>query len=67
MRLSRSLGPVGNRPPGKKNIANPRGMPGGGMVTSKIVACITQDLVLFVTQASSAQWQGVNGLRDGTP
>ena len=57
---------VGNRPPGKKNIANPRGYArgGGGMVTSKIAACITQDLVLFVTQASSAQWQGVKGLRD---
>ena len=43
----------------------PGGMPGGGsMVTSKIAACITQDLVLFVTHASSAQWQGVKELRD---
>ena len=58
---------VGNRPPGKKNIANSRVYARGGMVTSKIVACITQDLVLFVTQASSTQWQGVKGLRDGTP
>ena len=57
---------VGNRPPGKNNIANPRGYArgGGSMVTSKIAACITQDLVLFVTHASSAQWQGVKGLRD---
>ena len=59
---------VGNRPPGKKNIANPRGYArGGGMVTSKIAARITQDLVLFVTQASSTQWQGVKGLHDVTP
>ena len=52
----------------RKILQIPGGMPrGGGMVTSKIVACITQDFVLFVTQASSAQWQGVKGLRDGTP
>ena len=36
------------------------------MVTSKIAACITQDLVLFVRQASSAQGEGVKGLRDAT-
>ena len=50
-----------------KMLQIPGGMPGGGgrgMVTSKIVARITQDLVLFVTQASSAQWQGVKGLHD---
>ena len=59
---------VGNRPPGKKNIANPRGVPeGGGMVTSKIAASIIRDLVLFVTQASSTQCQGRKGLRDATP
>ena len=52
----------------RKILQIPGCMPGGrGMVTSKIVACITQDLVLFVTQASSTQWQGVKGLRDGTP
>ena len=53
----------------RKILQTPGGMPGGGgggggMVTSKIAACVTQDLVLFVTQASSAQWQGVKGLRD---
>ena len=32
---------VGNRPPGKKNIANPQGCAWGGMVTSKIAACIS--------------------------
>ena len=52
----------------RKILQTPGGMPGGGgggsMVTSKITACVTQDLVLFVTQASSAQWQGVKGLRD---
>ena len=32
---------VGNRPPGKKNIANPQGCAWGGRVTSKIAACIS--------------------------
>ena len=69
-KLSLSACPgVGNRPPGKKNIANPWGCArgGGGMVTSKIAACIMPDLVLFVTQASSRQCQGGKGLRDATP
>ena len=79
MRLIRSSG-VGNCPflrarewgiglQERKILQIPGGMPGGGggMVTSKIAACITQDLVLFVRQASSAQWQGVKGLRDATP
>ena len=50
----------------RKILQIPGGMPawGGGGGKSKIAACITQDLVLFVTHASSAQWQGVKGLRD---
>ena len=56
---------VGNRPPRKKNIANPRG------VCIILVDCSMHntrlDLVLFVTQTSSTQWQGVKGLRDATP
>ena len=40
---------------------------GGGEVTVKIAACITGDLVQFVTQASSTQCQGGKGLRDVTP
>ena len=64
--LSACLG-VGNRPPGKKNIANPRGCTRGGMATGKIAACIIRDLVLFVTQASSRQCQGGKGLHDATP
>ena len=31
---------IGNRPPRKKKIANPRGVCPGGMVTSKIEPCI---------------------------
>ena len=31
---------VGNRPPSKKNIANPRGYARGGMVTGRIEPCI---------------------------
>ena len=56
-------------PQERKILQIPGGMPGGGggMVTSNITACITQDLVLFVTQASRAQWQGVKGLHDATP
>ena len=33
---------VGNRPPGEKKIANPRGYARGGMVTGRIEPCITQ-------------------------
>ena len=55
-------------PPRKKNIANSWGCAqGGGEVTVKIAACITGDLVLFVTQASSTQCQGGKGLHDVTP
>jgi len=32
---------VGNRPPSKKKIANPRGCARGGMVTGRIEPCIT--------------------------
>ena len=32
---------VGNRPPSKKKIANPRGVPRGGMVTGRIEPCIS--------------------------
>ena len=37
--LSVSAG-MGNRPPRKRKIANPRGVCPGGMVTSKIEPCI---------------------------
>ena len=33
---------VGNRPPSKKKIANPRGCARGGMVTGRIEPCIKQ-------------------------
>ena len=33
---------VGNRPPSKKKIANPRGCARGGMVTGRIEPCITR-------------------------
>ena len=37
---------VGNRPPSKKKIANPRGCArGGGMVTGRIEPCIMQFIV----------------------
>ena len=32
---------VGNRPPSKKKIANPRGCARGGMVTGRIEPCIS--------------------------
>ena len=48
----------------RKILQIPGGMPARGGGGSKIAACITQDLVLFVTHASSAQWQRVKGLRD---
>ena len=35
---------VGNRPPSKKKIANPRGCARGGMVTGRIEPCISQGL-----------------------
>ena len=38
---------VGNRPPSKKKIANPRGVCPRGMVTGRIEPCITKALVYF--------------------
>jgi len=35
---------VGNRPPSKKNIANPRGCSRGGMVTGRIEPCINKNI-----------------------
>ena len=43
---------VGNRPPRKKKIANPRGCARGGMVTGRIEPCITSTPVKAVRNAS---------------
>ena len=49
---------VGNRPPSKKNIANPRGYARGGMVTGRIEPCITK----FIAIASSCQLSNLSSL-----
>ena len=41
---------AGNRLPNEKKIANPRGRPGGGMVTGRIEPCITK---LFLARATA--------------
>ena len=57
---------VGNRPPSKKKMANPRGVPGGGgMVTGRIEPCITS---YSTTEQSelAGKWSGqlVKSMKD---
>ena len=43
---------VGNRPPSKKKIANPRGCARGGMVTGRIEPCIILNCTVILLHSS---------------
>ena len=54
---------VGNRPPSKKKIANPRGCARGGMVTGRIEPCIIPEGRKSKTEKnykSSMKWKMEN-------
>ena len=52
---------VGNRPPSKKKIANPRGCARGGMVTGRIEPCITYLKIGFEKGAAKCTKTGTVG------